>query len=88
MTREFTIENEYDVHLYFYLLCCAEFKRPRSLLVFVNPISGKKRGMKIYHSKVAPLFELAGISTTVICTERQNHAHDMLLSCDLEKFDG
>lgn len=40
--------------------------RPHRLLVFINPYGGKKKGRKIYHSVVAPLFELAGISSHVI----------------------
>lgn len=40
--------------------------RPHRLLVFINPFGGKKKGRKIYHSLVAPLFELAGISSHVI----------------------
>lgn len=42
--------------------------RPHRLLVFINPFGGKKKGRKIYHSLVAPLFELAGISSHVIGT--------------------
>lgn len=42
--------------------------RPLRLLVFINPFGGKKKGRKIYHSLVAPLFELAGISSHVIGT--------------------
>lgn len=41
-------------------------RRPHKLLVFINPFGGKKKGRKIYHSLVAPLFELAGISSHVI----------------------
>lgn len=40
--------------------------RPHRLLVFINPFGGKRKGRKIYHSVVAPLFELAGISSHVI----------------------
>ncbi|KAG7283827.1 hypothetical protein CRUP_034014 [Coryphaenoides rupestris] len=40
--------------------------RPHRLLVFINPFGGKKKGRDIYHSLVAPLFELAGISSHVI----------------------
>ncbi|KAF3860405.1 hypothetical protein F7725_000660 [Dissostichus mawsoni] len=62
--------------------------RPNRLLVFINPYGGKKKGRKIYHSLVAPLFELAGISCHVIVTERANQARDHLLKKDLTGFDG
>ncbi|XP_026224600.1 ceramide kinase family protein [Anabas testudineus] len=62
--------------------------RPHRLLVFINPFGGKRKGRKIYHSVVAPLFELAGISSHVIVTERANQARDHLLKKDLTGFDG
>ncbi|XP_047223846.1 ceramide kinase family protein isoform X1 [Girardinichthys multiradiatus] len=62
--------------------------RPHRLLVFINPFGGKNKGRQIYHSLVAPLFELAGISSHVIVTERANHARDHLLKKDLTGFDG
>lgn len=45
--------------------------RPHRLLVFINPFGGKKKGREIFHSLVAPLFELAGISSHVIGERRQ-----------------
>uniref|UniRef100_A0A8C9YNE5 Zgc:158263 n=1 Tax=Sander lucioperca TaxID=283035 RepID=A0A8C9YNE5_SANLU len=65
----------------------SQTSRPQ-LLVFINPFGGKKKGRKIYHSLVAPLFELAGISSHVIVTERANQARDHLLKKDLKGFDG
>ncbi|KAK7878483.1 hypothetical protein WMY93_030319 [Mugilogobius chulae] len=62
--------------------------RPNHLLVFINPFGGKKKGQQIYHSLVAPLFELAGISSHVIVTQRANQARDYLLKKDLTGFDG
>ncbi|XP_061592198.1 ceramide kinase family protein [Cololabis saira] len=62
--------------------------RPHRLLVFINPFGGKKKGRQIYHSLVAPLFELAGICSHVIVTERANQARDHLLKKDLTSFDG
>ncbi|CAN9516147.1 unnamed protein product [Ophioblennius macclurei] len=62
--------------------------RPHKLLVFINPYGGKGKGRQIYHSLVAPLFELAGISSHVIVTERANQARDHLLKKDLTGFDG
>ncbi|XP_046895608.1 ceramide kinase family protein [Hypomesus transpacificus] len=62
--------------------------RPHRLLVFINPFGGKKRARQIYHSLVAPLFELAGISSHVVVTERANQARDHILKKDLTGFDG
>uniref|UniRef100_A0A667ZWI0 Zgc:158263 n=2 Tax=Myripristis murdjan TaxID=586833 RepID=A0A667ZWI0_9TELE len=62
--------------------------RPHRLLVFINPFGGKGRGRKIYHSLVAPLFELAGINSHVIVTVQANQARDHLLKKDLTGFDG
>ena len=40
-------------------------RRPRKLLVIVNPISGSGNGMKIYQNTVAGIFKLANVQTDV-----------------------
>ncbi|XP_028256248.1 ceramide kinase [Parambassis ranga] len=63
--------------------------RPKSLLVYINPYGGKRRGKHIYEQKVAPMFRRAGISADVIVTERANHARDHLKTeANLDKYDG
>ncbi|CAN9508287.1 unnamed protein product [Ophioblennius macclurei] len=63
--------------------------RPKSLLVYINPYGGKRRGKQIFEQKVAPLFRRAGISTHVIVTERANHARDHLTTeANLHEYDG
>uniref|UniRef100_A0A8D3BB47 Ceramide kinase n=1 Tax=Scophthalmus maximus TaxID=52904 RepID=A0A8D3BB47_SCOMX len=63
--------------------------RPKSLLVYINPFGGKRRGKRIYEQEVAPLFRRACISADVIVTERANHASDHLKTeANLDKYDG
>uniref|UniRef100_A0AAQ4RV87 DAGKc domain-containing protein n=1 Tax=Gasterosteus aculeatus aculeatus TaxID=481459 RepID=A0AAQ4RV87_GASAC len=63
--------------------------RPKHLLVYINPCSGKRKGKRIYEEKVAPLFAQAGVATQVIVTERANYARDHLRTeAELKKFDG
>ncbi|XP_045159814.2 ceramide kinase-like isoform X2 [Mercenaria mercenaria] len=65
-----------------------ELTRPRRLLVFVNPKSGHKKGVKIYSSKVAPLLQLSGIYTEVIVTERAGQPKELLATYDLSLIHG
>ncbi|XP_011076422.1 ceramide kinase isoform X2 [Sesamum indicum] len=67
-----------------------EAKRPKNLLVFVHPKSGKGHGCRIWEA-VAPLFSQAKVKTKVIVTERAGHARDILVSItnkDLNLYDG
>ncbi|KAM7272807.1 hypothetical protein ACFE04_027471 [Oxalis oulophora] len=67
-----------------------EAQRPRSLLVFVNPMSGKTNGCKTWE-KVAPIFSLAKVKTKVTVTERAGHAFDVMTSIsneELSSYDG
>ncbi|XP_062979104.1 ceramide kinase-like [Elgaria multicarinata webbii] len=62
--------------------------RPKSLLVFINPVGGRKRAVDIYHGQVAPLFTLAGIYVQVVETCHASEARDYILQQDLCDFDG
>nr|CAD7260302.1 unnamed protein product [Timema shepardi] len=62
-------------------------KRPKRIMVFVNPYGGKKKGLQIYEKRVMPLFELAGVHTTITITQSANHARDTLLSCSFDNID-
>ncbi|CAG2197200.1 CERK [Mytilus edulis] len=64
------------------------FSRPRKLLVFINPISGRKKGLKIYRQQMAPICKLCGIECSVIVTNRRGQALEILDNYDLSSIDG
>lgn len=40
--------------------------RPKKLLVLINPVSGRCKGLSVYNSKIAPVFKEAKVETDVI----------------------
>jgi len=52
-------------------------------MLFINPIGGKKKGIKIWEKDVQPLMTIAGIETKMMVTERAGHIRDILLTADL-----
>lgn len=62
-------------------------KRPKRLLLFVNPVGGKRRAMHIYERYAKPLFHIAGIDVSVIVSQRQNQIRDFLIHHNLDMFD-
>ncbi|KAM7504608.1 hypothetical protein LguiB_003512 [Lonicera macranthoides] len=67
-----------------------EAGRPKSLLVFVNPRSGKGNGCKTWEA-VAPIFSLAEVQTKLTVTERAGHAFGVMASIsnrELSSYDG
>ncbi|CAK9135127.1 unnamed protein product [Ilex paraguariensis] len=67
-----------------------EADRPKSLLVFVHPRSGKGNGCITWEA-VAPIFSHAKVKTKVIVTKRAGHAFDTMASItnrELNSYDG
>ncbi|KAK4358366.1 hypothetical protein RND71_023976 [Anisodus tanguticus] len=65
-------------------------ERPKNLLVFVNPKSGKGLGCKVWET-VAPTFSQAKVKTKVTVTERAGQALDIMSSItnrELRSYDG
>eukprot|EP00257_Ricinus_communis_P019584 XP_015578615.1 ceramide kinase [Ricinus communis] len=67
-----------------------EVERPKNLLVFVNPRSGKAHGCRTWET-VAPIFSRAEVETKVVVTQRAGHAFDVMASLanrELSAYDG
>ncbi|XP_024982258.1 ceramide kinase-like [Cynara cardunculus var. scolymus] len=67
-----------------------ETDRPKNLLVYVHPGSGKGNGCRTWES-LAPIFSQAKVKTKVIVTERAGHAFEAVTSMtnrELNLYDG
>ncbi|KAG5113935.1 hypothetical protein JHK82_037204 [Glycine max] len=69
-------------------LWCQKLGRPKSLLVFVNPFSGKQSAKKIFAEQVKSLLEDAQIQITVQETKHELHAKEVARSLDITKYHG
>uniref|UniRef100_A0A3Q3WZG8 sphingosine kinase n=1 Tax=Mola mola TaxID=94237 RepID=A0A3Q3WZG8_MOLML len=62
---------------------------PRScrLMLLVNPQSGKGQALALYNSHIQRMLNEAGIPHTLVITERQNHARELMREADLSQWD-
>ncbi|XP_031494520.1 sphingoid long-chain bases kinase 1-like [Nymphaea colorata] len=57
-------------------------KKPPTLLVILNPRSGRGRSSKVFYSKVEPIFKLAGFNMEVVKTTSPGHARTLASTVD------
>ncbi|KAH1023585.1 ceramide kinase isoform X2 [Dendroctonus ponderosae] len=62
-------------------------KRPKHLLLFVNPFGGKQNAMQIYEKYGKDLFAIAGVEVTVNVSQRKDQIRDFLITHNLDTFD-
>ena len=54
------------------------FHQPRHITVILNPVACNKKGKLKYEKYAAPLFHLAGLRVSLIQTEREGQAKDLM----------
>nr|CAI5827655.1 unnamed protein product [Callosobruchus analis] len=62
-------------------------KRPKHLLLFVNPFGGKRNAMQIYEKFGKDLFNIAGVEVTLNVSQRKDQIKDFLINHSLDMFD-
>lgn len=62
-------------------------KRPKRLLLFVNPFGGKRNALQIYEKYGKHLFIVAGIEVTVNISQRKDQIKDYIINHNLDMFD-
>lgn len=63
-------------------------KRPRKLLLFINPYGGKKNALQLYEKYAKPIFLMAGVDVSVVVSQRQNQIFDLVMQQQFDQFDG
>nr|XP_022340020.1 uncharacterized protein LOC111134851 [Crassostrea virginica] len=65
-----------------------ETRRPKRVLLMINPIGGNGTARKDFANTVDPVFKLAGISMDIIFSERSGQMVDVAKTYDFSKTDG
>ncbi|KAM6163513.1 sphingosine kinase 1 [Rhynchocyon petersi] len=60
---------------------------PCRVLVLLNPRGGKGKALQLFRSHVQPLLAQAGVSFTLMLTERRNHARELVRTQELGLWD-
>ncbi|XP_015809791.3 sphingosine kinase 1 [Nothobranchius furzeri] len=59
----------------------------RTMMLLVNPQSGKGQALTFYYNHVQRMLNEAGIAHTLIITEKQGHAREIVREADLTQLD-
>nr|XP_040042393.1 sphingosine kinase 1-like [Gasterosteus aculeatus aculeatus] len=61
--------------------------RPSRMMLLVNPQSGKGQALTLYNNHIQPMLNEAGVTHTLVITERQNHARELVKEADMSQWD-
>ncbi|XP_062244965.1 sphingosine kinase 1-like [Platichthys flesus] len=59
---------------------------PGRMMLLVNPQSGKGQALSLYNNHIQPMLNEAGVPHTLVITERQNHARELVREADLSQW--
>ncbi|KAM9792695.1 sphingosine kinase 1-like [Neosynchiropus ocellatus] len=65
----------------------SQLSRPCRMMLLVNPQSGKGQALTLYNNHIQRMLNEAGVSHTLVITERQNHARELVREADLSQWD-
>ncbi|XP_030638036.1 sphingosine kinase 1-like [Chanos chanos] len=64
-----------------------EVRRPCRVLLLLNPHSGKGQALALFNNHIQRMLHEAGVPYTLVITERQNHARELVRELDLSQWD-
>ncbi|XP_041694375.2 sphingosine kinase 1-like [Coregonus clupeaformis] len=65
----------------------SEVHLPCSVMLLVNPHSGKGQALSLFTGHVQRMLNEAGVPHTLVITERQNHARELVREADLSQWE-
>ncbi|KAJ2742500.1 hypothetical protein GGI20_004436 [Coemansia sp. BCRC 34301] len=89
-TWSFKVDDEDECATWVTLLRCAI--RPKledveaKALVFLNPISGRRKALRLFDTIVKPIFDIGSTSYTLVVTESATHAAEYIEREDLAAY--
>lgn len=86
----FSVQLIKTLYIHVITCCFLVFKetRPRNLLLFVNPYSGKQNALIVYEKVAKPLFQIANVNVTCIISQKANQITDIIMEQNLDRYDG
>uniref|UniRef100_A0A672F2H2 sphingosine kinase n=1 Tax=Salarias fasciatus TaxID=181472 RepID=A0A672F2H2_SALFA len=65
----------------------SEVRRPCRVMILVNPHSGRGQALQLFSGHVQGMLTEASVPYTLVLTEHQNHAREVVRKADLSKWD-
>ncbi|TDH02728.1 hypothetical protein EPR50_G00155570 [Perca flavescens] len=65
----------------------AEVRRPCRVMILVNPHSGRGQALQLFTGHVQGMLTEAAVPYTLVITEHQNHARELVRKADLSQWD-
>lgn len=65
----------------------AEVRRPCRVMILVNPHSGRGQALQLFTGHVQGMLTEASVPYTLVTTEHQNHARELVRKADLSQWD-
>ncbi|XP_061702347.1 sphingosine kinase 1 [Syngnathoides biaculeatus] len=65
----------------------SEVRRPCRVMILVNPLSGRGQALQLFTNHLQGMLTEAAVPYTLVITEHQNHARELVKKADLSQWD-
>uniref|UniRef100_A0A3Q2PNB6 sphingosine kinase n=1 Tax=Fundulus heteroclitus TaxID=8078 RepID=A0A3Q2PNB6_FUNHE len=68
-------------------VACTTLRRPCRTMILVNPHSGRGQALQLFTGHIQAMLTEADVPYTLVITEHQNHARELVRNADLSQWD-